>query len=216
MVYNISKNNPLIGQIVAELRDVEIQQDRQKFRLNLERLGQAFAYEIARHLPTQNIDVVSPFGVAQCSVLAEQPVLGTILRAGLPLHNGLLYFFDRADCAYMTAYRKHSKSGKFTIKLDYVSCPNLLGRTLILADPMLATGSSLVLALEELIQYGQPRHIHVVTAIASTVGIEEVRRHHPNVSIWTAAIDEELTAKGYIVPGLGDAGDLAFGEKMQS
>lgn len=216
MVYNISKDNPLVGQIVAELRDVEIQQDRPKFRRNLERLGQIFACEIARHLPSKSIEVVSSLGVAECSVLAEQPILGTILRAGLPLHTGLLHFFDHADCAFMTAYRKHSKSGKFTIKLDYISCPDLSNRILILADPMLATGASLTLALEELIQYGQPKVIHLVTAIASTVGIEEVRRHYPNVSIWTAAIDEELTARGLIVPGLGDAGDLAFGEKIQS
>jgi len=181
----------------------------------MERLGEIFAYEISKTLPTTAKEVFTPMGMKTCKVFSEQPVIATILRAGLPLHNGLLNMFDKADNAFISAYRKHHKSGEFTIKLDYLSCPSLYDRILILSDPMIATGSSMCITLEQLYGQGKAKSVHVVTAIACVVGIEEVKRRFPNVTIWTAAIDEELTAKGYIVPGLGDAGDLAFGAKMQ-
>ncbi len=216
MIYDISKNNPLVGDYVAEMRNIHTQNDRMRFRINLERLGGFFAYEISKQMPRKVVDIQTPLGISPCEVFAEQPVLGTILRAGLPLHNGLLQFFDKADNAFISAYRKHHKSGEFTIKLEYLSCPALDDRIVILSDPMLATGASMVLTLQQLFEQGAIKKVHVVTAIACSVGIEEVKRHFPDVTIWTAAIDEELTAKGYIVPGLGDAGDLAFGEKIQA
>lgn len=215
MIHHLALQNPLVSTIVAELRDVNIQNDRLRFRTNLERLGAFFAFKISETLPTKTIEVTTPLGIAKCRVIAEQPVLGTILRAGLPLHNGLLQYFDRADNAFISAYRHHHKSGKFTINLEYISCPNLEGRTLIIADPMLATGASMQLTIEQLLSQGKPKHIHVVTAVACTEGIEKVRRNFKDITIWAATIDEELTAKGYIVPGLGDAGDLAYGTKQQ-
>ena len=215
MIHNISQNNPLVGQIMSELRDVNLQKDRMRFRRNLERLGEMFAYEIGGKMPSEQREITTPLGTALCLVLKEQPILATILRAGLPLHQGLLNVFDQADNAFISAYRKHHKNGQFTIKLEYISSPELDDRIVILSDPMLATGASMVLTLEQLYELGAPKEMHIVTVIACTEGIAELRRHFPTVHIWTAAIDEELTAKGYIVPGLGDAGDLSFGEKTQ-
>ncbi len=215
MVYNLSKINPLVGEILAELRDTKVQQNRAHFRSNLERLGGLFASEISKKMPTIQKEITTPLGIANCTVLEEQPVVASILRAGVPMHNGLLHFFGKADSAFIAAYRHHHKSGKFTIKLEYLSCPNLEDRILILADPMLATGASMVLAIKQLLQEGVPKHIHVATAIACTVGVEHVRRNFGDLTIWAGDIDEELTAKGYIVPGLGDAGDLAYGLKVQ-
>jgi uracil phosphoribosyltransferase len=186
-----------------------------RFRRNLERIGEVFAYEISRLLPSEQVDIATPMGTANAKVLKEQPVLATILRAGLPLHQGLLNYFDKADNAFISAYRKHHRDGTFEISLDYVSCPSLEGRVLIVSDPMLATGASLVKTLQFLKEEGHPSEIHVVAAIACTVGVEYVLRNHPSVHIWCGDIDDELTAKGYIVPGLGDAGDLAFGVKVQ-
>lgn len=217
MVVHLSQEHPLVGTWVAELRDVDIQKDRMRFRRNLERIGEVAAYEISKKLPVLQTEVHTPLGTATCRVLAEQPILATILRAGLPLHQGLLNYFDKADAAFISAYRKHNKTdGSFEISLEYISCPELDGRILILSDPMLATGSSLVKAVQYLRAEGEPSEIHIVTAIACTVGIELVRREVPAATLWCAAIDEELTAKGYIVPGLGDAGDLAYGSKTQS
>ena len=216
MVHNLAENNPLVGQFVAELRNANIQTDRMRFRRNLERIGEVCAYEIARQLPTKTIDVATPLGIAECLVLEKQPVLATILRAGLPLHQGLLNYFDQADNAFISAYRKHHKSGDFTIQLEYLSCPDLDNRIVLLSDPMLATGASMVVTLNELLLQGTPLQIHLVVAIACRQGIAYVKQHHQNISIWCATIDDELTAKGYIVPGLGDAGDLAFGAKMQN
>jgi uracil phosphoribosyltransferase len=173
------------------------------------------AYEISKTLPSVIVETPTPMGVALSKVLKEQPVLATILRAGLPLHQGLLNYFDKADNAFISAYRKHHNDGSFEISLDYISCPELENRIVIVSDPMLATGSSLVKTIQYLREEGHPKEIHVVAAIACTTGIEYVQRAEPNVKIWCGAIDEELTAKGYIVPGLGDAGDLAYGEKMQ-
>lgn len=215
MIYDISKNNPLVGQFMSELRDENIQRDRQRFRRNLERLGEIFAYRISEKMNSHTQNVNTPLGIASCVVLAEQPILATILRAGLPLHNGLLNYFDQADSAFVSAYRKHDKSGEFTIQMEYLSCTNIEDRTLIIADPMLATGSSMALTIRELQEYGRPKHIHVVTVVACAEGIKQVKKCFSNLDIWTAGIDEELTAKGYIVPGLGDAGDLAYGEKLQ-
>ena len=215
MVINLSSECSLVSGWISEIRDVQIQQDRMRFRRNLERIGEIAAYEISRKLVYEEKEVQTPLGISQTKVLKEQPVLATILRAGLPLHQGLLNYFDKADNAFISAYRKHNLDGSFEISLDYISCPELENRVVIISDPMLATGSSLVKTIQYLREEGHPREIHVVAAIACSVGIEYVQRSEPNVKIWCGAIDEELTAKGYIVPGLGDAGDLAFGTKVQ-
>ncbi len=215
MVVNLSEQHSLISNWVSELRDVEIQGDRLRFRQNLERIGEVAAYEISKVLPWVEREVQTPLGSSVARVMKEQPVLATILRAGLPLHTGLLHFFDRADNAFIAAYRKHQKDGSFEISLEYLSSPDLQDRILIVSDPMLATGSSLVKTIKLMKEEGNPKEIHIVCAIACTVGIEYVRREAPEVKIWCGDIDDELTAKGYIVPGLGDAGDLAYGAKVQ-
>lgn len=215
MVINLSEQHSLISNWVGELRDVEIQTDRMRFRRNLERIGEVAAYEISKVLPFAEKEVQTPMGIANCKVLQQQPVLATILRAGLPLHQGLLNYFDKADNAFISAYRKHNQDGSFEISLDYISCPELEDRVVIISDPMLATGSSLVKTIHFLKEEGRPKEIHIVAAIACTVGIEYVKREDPQVTVWCGDIDDELTAKGYIVPGLGDAGDLAFGVKVQ-
>jgi uracil phosphoribosyltransferase len=215
MVINLSEQHSLVSNWVSELRDISIQSDRMRFRRNLERIGEVAAYEISKKLPHVTREVETPLGTHTSMVLAEQPVLATILRAGVPMHQGLLNYFDRADNAFISAYRKHHRDGTFEINLEYVSCPELEGRVLILCDPMLATGASLVKTIEYLQAEGKPAEIHVVCAIACEVGIEYVLREAPKAHIWCGDIDNEITAKGYIVPGLGDAGDLAYGEKQQ-
>ncbi|MBX2925573.1 MAG: uracil phosphoribosyltransferase [Chitinophagaceae bacterium] len=216
MVINLNGQHSLVSNWIAEIRDVEVQGDRMRFRRNLERIGEVIAYEISKDLDWVEKEVPTPLGISMCKVLKDQPVLATILRAGLPLHQGLLNYFDKADNAFISAYRKHHRDGSFEINIEYVSCPDLEDRILIISDPMLATGASLVKTIQFLKAEGKPREIHVVAAIACTVGIEFVRREEPGVKVWCGAIDDELTAKGYIVPGLGDAGDLAFGAKVQS
>ncbi|MBN8675512.1 MAG: uracil phosphoribosyltransferase [Chitinophagales bacterium] len=215
MVINLSEKHSLISNWVSELRNVEVQTDRMRFRRNLERIGEAIAYEISKTLPFEEKEIQTPLGTATCKLLKDQPVLATILRAGLPLHQGLLNAFDKADNAFISAYRKHHKDGSFEISLDYISCPDMENRVVIISDPMLATGSSLVKTIHFLKEEGRPKEIHIVAAIACTVGIEYVKREEPSVTIWCGDIDDELTAKGYIVPGLGDAGDLAYGAKVQ-
>lgn len=215
MVINLSDQHSLVSNWVAELRNVDVQNDRMRFRRNLERIGEVAAYEISKTLAWEEVEVTTPLGTAPSKLLKQQPVLATILRAGLPMHNGMLNYFDRADNAFISAYRKHHRDGSFEISLDYVSCPSLENRVIIISDPMLATGSSLVKTVQYLRDEGQPSEIHIVCAIACTVGIEYVHRNEPKVKIWCGDIDDELTAKGYIVPGLGDAGDLAFGTKIQ-
>ncbi|MEP7277823.1 MAG: uracil phosphoribosyltransferase [Bacteroidota bacterium] len=215
MVVNLSQQYSLLSDWVGELRNIEIQTDRMRFRRNLERIGEVAAFEISKELEFVQKEIQTSLGISNCKVLKDQPVLATILRAGLPLHNGLLNYFDKADNAFISAYRKHHKDGTFEIRLDYVSCPELEGRVVVVSDPMLATGSSLVKTIQFLREEGHPSKIHVVTAIACTVGIEYVLRSEPNCKVWCGAIDDELTAKGYIVPGLGDAGDLAYGTKVQ-
>jgi len=216
MVINLSEQNSLVNNWVSELRDIHVQHDRMRFRRNLERIGEIAAYEISKTLSFEKVDIQTPLGIAPCNTLAEQPVLATILRAGVPMHNGMLNYFDKADNAFVSAYRKHNRDGSFEISLEYISCPDLTNRILIISDPMLATGSSLVKTIQFLREEGVPKAIHIVCAIGCTVGIEYVRRECPQVSIWCGDIDDELTAKGYIVPGLGDAGDLAFGSKQQN
>ncbi|HUB60372.1 MAG TPA: uracil phosphoribosyltransferase [Puia sp.] len=215
MVVNLSEQYSLLCDWIGEIRDHEIQLDRMRFRRNLERIGEVAAYEISKTLPFTDKEVQTPLGTATAKVLASQPVITTILRAGLPLHQGLLNFFDKADNGFISAYRKHQRDGSFEIRLDYISCPELEGRVVIVSDPMLATGASLVKTIQYLREEGHPSGIHVVVAIACTVGIEYVLREEPQCRIWCGAIDDELTAKGYIVPGLGDAGDLAYGNKVQ-
>jgi uracil phosphoribosyltransferase len=215
MIVNLSQQHSLISNWVSELRDVTIQGDRMRFRRNLERIGEAIAYEISKTLPFKEVEVETPLGTATSKILSTQPVIATILRAGLPLHQGILNYFDKADNAFISAYRKHNKDGSFDISLDYISCPELEDRVLIISDPMLATGASLVKTIHFLKEEGHPKEIHIVAAIACTVGIEYVKREDPSVTVWCGDIDDELTAKGYIVPGLGDAGDLAFGVKVQ-
>ena len=190
MVVNLSEQYSLLCDWISEIRDQDIQLDRMRFRRNLERIGEVAAYEISKSLTYLEKEVQTPLGIATAKVLKNQPVITTILRAGLPLHQGLLNFFDKADNGFISAYRKHQRDGSFEVRLDYISCPELEGRVVIVSDPMLATGASLVKTIQYL-------------------------REEPNCRIWCGAIDDELTAKGYIVPGLGDAGDLAYGNKVQ-
>ena len=216
MVHNLSKKHSLVSNWVSELRNVEVQNDRMRFRRNLERIGEVIGYEISKQLESTTTEVETPMGTHASKTFAAQPVLATILRAGLGMHNGLLNYYDKADNAFLSAYRKHHKDGSFEIRLEYISCPNLDGKVIILSDPMLATGASLVKSIQYLKEEGDIKEIHIVCAIACTVGIQYVLREVPKAIIWCGDIDEELTAKGYIVPGLGDAGDLAFGEKQQN
>jgi len=215
MVINLSQDYSILCDWVAEIRDQSVQTDRMRFRRNLERIGEIAGYEISRLLPFEEIEIQTPLGYAASKMLKSQPVLATILRAGLPLHQGLLNVFDKADNAFISAYRKHEADGSFEISMSYITSPDLENRILIISDPMLATGSSMVKTIQQLRSEGNPAEIHIVTAIACTVGIEYLRRALPACKIWCGAIDDELTAKGYIVPGLGDAGDLSFGSKTQ-
>ncbi len=211
----LGNKNSLVDQFIAEMRDVDVQNDQLRFRRNLERLGEIFAYEVSKQLEWEKREVVTPLGIAFVPKLAEQPVLGTILRAGLPFHNGMLNFFDGAENSFISAYRRHHKDGTFDVHVEYLACPALQDKTLILCDPMLATGTSLVLSYKAMIKRGIPKHTHIVAVLASGEAIDYVRKHMPtNITLWIGAVDEELTAQSYIVPGLGDAGDLAFGMKI--
>lgn len=216
MVTHLSSSNTLLSEWVREIRDIDVQNDRMRFRRNMERIGEICAYEISKRLPYKEVTVQTSLGEAVCVELEQQPVLATILRAGVPLHQGLLNYFDKGDNAFIAAYRKHHRDGSFEIAQHYMTSPDIEGRPLIIADPMLATGASLVLALRTLTENETPSQIHIVCAIACTIGIEFVERHFPQAHLWCAAIDDELTARGFIVPGLGDAGDLAYGSKQQS
>ena len=215
MVINLSDEHSLVNNWLSELRDIDVQEDRMRFRSNLEKIGEVSAYEISKTLSWVEKEITTPLGTSICKVLEKQPVLATILRAGLAMHNGLLNYFDKADNAFISAYRKHSPDGSFEISLDYISCPDMENRVVIISDPMLATGSSLVKTMQFIREEGNPSEIHIVCALACTVGIEYVLRAEPKAMIWCGDIDDELTAKGYIVPGLGDAGDLAYGVKVQ-
>jgi uracil phosphoribosyltransferase len=215
MVRVLGQTNSIFNQFLSELRDQEIQSDRMRFRRNLERIGEIFAYEISKELAYEEKEVITPLGMAKMNLLKDQPLLATILRAGLPLHQGMLNYFDQANNGFVSAYRKYDKEEDFVIKLDYVSAPSVKDTVLIVSDPMLATGGSLIASIKGLIEKGDPRIIHVVSVLASHEGIENLKKtfSRKKLTIWTGAIDDELTAKAYIVPGLGDAGDLAFGNK---
>jgi uracil phosphoribosyltransferase len=214
MIFDLSKTNSIANTFIAELRDENIQKDAMRFRKNLERLGAFFAYEISKTLAYSEVATQTPLGIAKSNLLKEQPVLATILRAGLPMQHGLLTVFDQATCAFITAYRKTKKSGDFIIQMEHISAPDLDGKTVILADPMLATGLSMVLCAKELINQYDIKKLHIVSAIASADGVRHVRANLPKADLWLGAIDEEMTSKSYIVPGLGDAGDLAYGNKI--
>ena len=217
MIINLSNQHSLITNWVAELRDVTVQGDRMRFRRNLQRIGEIAAYEISKLLPSAEVEIETPLGVHKSKMLQQQPVLATILRAGLPLHQGMLNYFDRADNAFISAYRKHNADGSFEICLDYMSCPNLTDRIVIISDPMLATGASLVKTINFMKEESTPAEIYIVCAIASSVGIDFIHKQcGDNIKIWCGDIDEKLNDKGYIIPGLGDAGDLAYGSKMQA
>lgn len=215
MIINLSEQHSLVSNWMSELRDKDIQTDSMRFRRNLERIGEVAAYEISKKLSFEIKEVTTPFGIANCKVLQSQPVLATILRAGLGMHYGLLNYFDEAENAFISAYRKHSADGTFEISLEYMACPEIEGKVIIMSDPMIATGASLVKALQYLRDEGEIKELHIVCAVACTVGLEYVMRAQPKATIWCGDIDDELTAKGFIVPGLGDAGDLAFGPKIQ-
>jgi len=217
MVHILGEENSIFNQFIAEIRDADIQTDSMRFRRNLERIGEIFAYEISKKLDYQPMEVQTPLGVANMKLQKSKIVLSTVLRAGLPMHQGFLNYFDDAENAFITAYRKYHKDNSFDIKIGYLSSPDLEGKTLILSDPMLASGSSLVLAYKNLMEkVSKPAHTHIVTAISSREGLEFMQSElkKEKVTFWCGAIDDELTAKAYIVPGLGDAGDLAFGSKI--
>ncbi|WKK58033.1 uracil phosphoribosyltransferase [Sphingobacterium sp. BN32] len=213
MITILTKQNSIANHFLAELRDVRIQQDRMRFRRNLERLGEVMAYEISKTLEYHYVNVETPLGVANTHLMPQQPVIATIMRAGLPFHQGLLNVFDRADSAFIAAYRHTKKSGEFEIHKKYQNTPNLDDKVVIMADPMLATGKSLVLCCKDLLSEYNIKELHIATVIASEEGIQHVRAFLPEVQVWVGAVDNELTSKSYIVPGLGDAGDLAYGNK---
>ncbi len=213
-VVNLGSSNSILNTYIAELRDVMVQTDRMRFRKNLERIGQIFAYEISKKLKYEEAEVITPLGSSDVSIMRSQPVIGAILRAALPLHQGLLSFFDEADNAFIAAYR-NNKGSDFEIVTEYCSSTSLEERILILADPMLATGGSMKASYDVLTEeYGNPESVHIVSIIASSEGVEALKKKFgANVTLWVGAIDDELTAQAYIVPGLGDAGDLAYGNK---
>jgi uracil phosphoribosyltransferase len=206
----------ILSTFISEMRDVEIQNDPLRFRRNLERIGEIFAYEISKTLTYDARDVTTPLGTATQWTPKEKIVITSILRAGVPLHHGLLNYFDRAENGFVSAYRKYNEDGEFDIHIEYISAPDLTGKTVIMADPMLATGSSLELAYKAILANGNPEHLHLVCIVASQAGIDYIKTmlNEAAVTLWVAVIDEELNAKSYIVPGLGDAGDLAYGPKL--
>ena len=214
-VINLGENNTILNTFVSQIRDKDIQKDSMRFRRNLERLGEIFAYEISKTLEYSEKPVTTPLGIANISTFDDRIVVATILRAGLPLHRGIINYFDDVQNAFVAAYRKYDKGEGFHINIEYASTPDLEGKTLIIADTMLATGSSLEIAYNKLCENGQPKHTHIVCPIASAYAVEYLQKNvdGEKATLWVAAVDEELTSKSYIVPGLGDAGDLAYGIK---
>lgn len=215
MIINLGTTASLFNQYIAEIRDINIQKDSLRFRHNLKRIGEIAAYEISKFLEYEDMEITTSLGSATVPVLKKYPVIVPILRAGIPIHDGILSFFDKSESAFISAYRKVEKNEKFKIKIEYVSSPDLNQKVLIICDPMLATGASVVAAYDAILNFGKPAHTYIVSAIASMVGIEYIKKKLPRtrVTVLTGAIDEELTAQAYIVPGLGDAGDLAYGSK---
>ncbi len=217
MLHILNKQNTILNKFIAELRDKHVQGDSMRFRRNLERIAEISAYEISKELNYATRMVETPLGEAAVESISDTVVIATILRAGLPFHQGFLNYFDDAQNAFVSAYRKSKADGSFTVKVEYISCGSLEGKTLLLVDPMLATGSSLILAYEALKERGgEPAHTHFASVIASEQGVDYVLRNssEQKCTLWCAAVDEELTSRSYIVPGLGDAGDLAYGEKL--
>ena len=215
-IINLSENNSILNHYLKEIRSVNIQKDPMRFRRNMERIGEIMAYEISKTMRYKNEDVKTPLGIAPINVVDEKIVISTILRAGLPFHSGFLSYFDGVESAFVSAYRKYKDALKFDIFIEYIASPKLDGKTLIICDPMLATGGSMELAYGALLTKGKPTHIHIATVIASQDAINYVSTHFPEAktTVWTAAIDPELNEHSYIVPGLGDAGDLAYGDKL--
>ena len=214
-IITLGKQNSIFNHFIREIRDVDIQKDSMRFRRNIERIGEIFAYEISKEMDYENKDITTPLGISTESLMSEKPILATILRAGLPLHQGFLNYFDSSNNAFISAYRKHNKGGEFEIKIEYMSSPDLDGKTVIICDPIIASGVSMIMAMEAILSKGKPKHIHIVGVIASSEGVNYVKQNIPmqNCTLWLGAEDSEMTSQSYIVPGLGDAGDLAFGEK---
>jgi uracil phosphoribosyltransferase len=215
-IHIFNMQNSLFNQFIAEIRDKEIQIDPLRFRRNIERMGEILAYEISKELDYKSIDIQTPLGVSHEFVYSENVVIATILRAGLPLHQGVLNYFDSAENCFVSAYRKYTEKGDFDIHIEYISSPSLEGKTVILTDPMLASGASMELAYKAILTKGNPKHIHIASIIGSTEGIEYVKENmgNENITLWIGAVDKELNDKKYIIPGLGDAGDLAYGSKL--
>lgn len=215
MIYNFSDTNSILGNFIAELRDIEIQHDSMRFRRNLERISEIMGYELSKHLHYVRKEVQTPLGIAEVNVIEDMPVLATILRAGLGMHQGLLNYFDRADSAFVSAYRKHSTAEDFEIYVEYMAAPTIDNKILIISDPMLATGSSMAMVYKALLKQGNPKRLIVVSAIAAPEALDFLKKNLPQTTeYYIGAIDKELTAQSYIVPGLGDAGDLAYGVKL--
>jgi len=217
-IHDISLKNSLLNTFISEIRDVEIQKDSMRFRKNIERIGEVLGYELSKTLDYKSKTILTQSGRCSMNILDNKLVICSVLRAGVPLHSGLLNYFDRAENAFISAYRHHDENNPhdFKIVVEYLASPSLADKTLILADPMLATGQSLVSTLEALKPFGIPKEIHLVSVIAAKKGVQFVKNHFPkNTILWVATIDDKLDKKGYIVPGLGDAGDLAFGTKLQ-
>jgi len=216
IIKHVSKQNSILNKFIAEIRDKEIQKDSLRFRTNIERMGEIISYEMSKTLDYQAKDIVTPLGIKQMNVLDDQVVLASILRAGLPLHMGVLRIFDDAENAFISAYRQHIEGAdKFNIQIDYIATPSIDGKVLVLVDPMLATGQSLIGVYEKLLQFGTPKQVHVIAIIGSEQGIEYIDENLPeNAYLWIADFDKKLNDKGYIMPGLGDAGDLAYGKKL--
>ncbi|MGC1631698.1 MAG: uracil phosphoribosyltransferase [Gelidibacter sp.] len=216
-IHNLTEKNSILNTFVSELRDVNIQKDSMRFRRNIERIGEILGYEISKVLNYNAAQIQTPLGICEMNVMDNDIVLCSILRAGVPLHNGLLTYFDNAQNAFISAYRQHQKNpDSFEIIVEYLACPSLENKTLILADPMLATGQSLVATFEALKPFGTPKDVHLACVIGAQPGIDYISKHFSkDTHLWIGTVDPELDEKGYIMPGLGDAGDLAFGEKLQ-
>ena len=214
-IVNLGSTDSILNKFVSQLRDKKVQKDSMRFRRNLERIGEIFGYEISKVLNYSEKQFVTPLGIAAIPTYDDKVVVATILRAGLPLHQGILNYFDDAQNAFVAAYRKYDRGEDFHINIEYASTPDLTGKTLILADTMLATGASLEIAYRKLCENGEPAHTHLVCPLSSAYAVEYLKKTMPadKVTLWVAAIDEELTSHSYIVPGLGDAGDLAYGKK---
>lgn len=216
-IHNLSENNSILNQFIAEIRDVTLQKDSMRFRRNIERIGEILGYEMSKSLTFETQTIKTPLATIESELPKNNVVLCSVLRAGVPLHNGLLNYFDQAENAFISAYRHHLENPEsFEIIVEYLACPDLTGKTLVLADPMLATGQSLVATYKALQPFGAPKEVHIIAAIGAEAGVDYLKNNLPNkATLWIAAIDKTLNSKGYIVPGLGDAGDLAFGKKLQ-